>query len=195
MRLKVLEEGLKAPATTRRLVSADDSPRSAVARRKSTGSEDAAKAAGNGNRLRRPSVLQTRASFAVSTMFKNGKLSNSFDGGRSVEGGFRREKQFVNSLEDFESDGHRGRSASELCDATTGNPVVASDAENSKEFVSSLLYDTLQKEVIMLRKASHEKDQGLKDKDDAIEASVVSWCYSHLKQVFLVVLVTSHHAG
>ncbi|CAN6443327.1 unnamed protein product [Victoria cruziana] len=37
------------------------------------------------------------------------------------------------------------------------------------EYVSGLLYDTLQKEVIALRKAVHEKDQSLKDKDDAIE--------------------------
>lgn len=35
--------------------------------------------------------------------------------------------------------------------------------------VSGVLYDLLQKEVVNLRKASHEKDQSLKDKDDAIE--------------------------
>ncbi|KAI3964657.1 hypothetical protein MKX01_020474 [Papaver californicum] len=43
-------------------------------------------------------------------------------------------------------------------------PIV--DSEDS---VSGILYDMLQKEVIGLRKASHEKDQSLKDKDDAIE--------------------------
>jgi hypothetical protein len=35
--------------------------------------------------------------------------------------------------------------------------------------VSGVLYDMLQKEVVSLRKACHEKDQSLKDKDDAIE--------------------------
>ena len=35
--------------------------------------------------------------------------------------------------------------------------------------VPGVLYDLLQKEVVNLRKASHEKDQSLKDKDDAIE--------------------------
>ncbi|KAK2974089.1 hypothetical protein RJ640_001373, partial [Escallonia rubra] len=38
-----------------------------------------------------------------------------------------------------------------------------------EDYVSGMLYDMLQKEVITLRKACHEKDQGLKDKDDAIE--------------------------
>ncbi|KAJ7300259.1 hypothetical protein O6H91_21G066200 [Diphasiastrum complanatum] len=38
-----------------------------------------------------------------------------------------------------------------------------------EDSVSGFLYDMLQKEVISLRKLSHEKDQSLKDKDDAIE--------------------------
>lgn len=38
-----------------------------------------------------------------------------------------------------------------------------------EDYVSGVLYDLLQKEVITLRKACHEKDQSLKDKDDAIE--------------------------
>nr|GEY51335.1 microtubule-associated protein 70-1-like [Tanacetum cinerariifolium] len=39
----------------------------------------------------------------------------------------------------------------------------------TEDTVPGLLYDLLQKEVIALRKAGHEKDQSLKDKDDAIE--------------------------
>lgn len=38
-----------------------------------------------------------------------------------------------------------------------------------EDYVSGMLYDMLQKEVISLRKACHEKDQTLKDKNDAIE--------------------------
>ena len=45
---------------------------------------------------------------------------------------------------------------------------------DSVDSVPSVLYDFLQKEVIALRKAGHEKDQSLKDKDDAIEVSVWS---------------------
>jgi hypothetical protein len=41
----------------------------------------------------------------------------------------------------------------------------------SEDSVSGVLYDMLQKEVISLRKACHEKDQSLKDKDDAVEVS------------------------
>jgi hypothetical protein len=40
--------------------------------------------------------------------------------------------------------------------------------------VSGVLYDILQKEVISLRRASQEKDQSLKDKDNAIEVRVVA---------------------
>ncbi|XP_047151899.1 microtubule-associated protein 70-2-like isoform X2 [Vigna umbellata] len=49
-----------------------------------------------------------------------------------------------------------------------GIPVNKSIAEN-EDCVSGMLYDMMQKEVISLRKACHEKDQTLKDKDDAIE--------------------------
>lgn len=47
----------------------------------------------------------------------------------------------------------------------------------SEDTVSGMLYDMLQKEVVALRKACHEKDQSLKDKDDAVEVT--------LKQVLL----------
>ncbi|XP_074306761.1 microtubule-associated protein 70-1-like [Silene latifolia] len=40
---------------------------------------------------------------------------------------------------------------------------------DSDDTVSGALYDMLQKEVVILRKACHEKSQSLKDKDDAIE--------------------------
>ena len=64
----------------------------------------------------------------------------------------------------------------EVHDAWKGNsdekpnefPVV--DTEDS---VPGVLYDMLQKEVVSLRKAGHEKDQSLKDKDDAIEVGIL----------------------
>jgi hypothetical protein len=55
----------------------------------------------------------------------------------------------------------------------TGEIENETSIEKSKseheDYVSGVLYDMLQKEVITLRRACHEKDQSLKDKDDAIE--------------------------
>lgn len=48
---------------------------------------------------------------------------------------------------------------------------ISKDNETNEEQVSGFLYDMLQKEVITLRKACEEKDQGLMDKNSAIEAS------------------------
>lgn len=50
-----------------------------------------------------------------------------------------------------------------------GTKLDAGSATSVEDPVSGVLYDLLQKEVVNLRKASHEKDQSLKDKDDAIE--------------------------
>ncbi|XP_073132123.1 microtubule-associated protein 70-1-like [Henckelia pumila] len=53
------------------------------------------------------------------------------------------------------------------------NADVGALMKNTKtkdeDYVSGTLYDVLQKEVIMLRKACNEKDQSLKDKNGAIE--------------------------
>ncbi|XP_073276346.1 microtubule-associated protein 70-1-like isoform X2 [Primulina huaijiensis] len=63
-------------------------------------------------------------------------------------------------------------------DENQNNGVITSLLENAdvgapntkdEDYVSGTLYDMLQKEVITLRKASHEKDQSLKDKNGAIE--------------------------
>lgn len=60
-----------------------------------------------------------------------------------------------------------------------GNPkekpseVSTLDTEDS---VPSVLYDLLQKEVIALRKSSHQKDQSFKDKNDTIEVDCWSYC-------------------
>lgn len=50
-----------------------------------------------------------------------------------------------------------------------GTKPEAGSATSIEDPVPGVLYDLLQKEVVNLRKASHEKDQSLKDKDDAIE--------------------------
>lgn len=48
----------------------------------------------------------------------------------------------------------------------------------SEDYVSGALYDMLQKEVISLRKVCQEKDQMVKDKDDAIEVYLRSLFFS-----------------
>ncbi|AQL00735.1 Microtubule-associated protein 70-1 [Zea mays] len=57
----------------------------------------------------------------------------------------------------------------ERADNNTDEKSNETTNKNSAETVSGFLYDMLQKEVISLRKSCHEKDQILKDKDDAIE--------------------------
>ncbi|GJY13508.1 microtubule-associated protein 70-2-like protein [Tanacetum coccineum] len=43
------------------------------------------------------------------------------------------------------------------------------DKTKPEDFVSGMLYDMLQKEVLTLQKACHQKDQNIKDKDNTIE--------------------------
>ncbi|KAL4587329.1 hypothetical protein LXL04_000198 [Taraxacum kok-saghyz] len=47
--------------------------------------------------------------------------------------------------------------------------ALGKDNMNHKDLVSGMLYDMLQKEVLTLKKACHQKDQNLKDKDNTIE--------------------------
>lgn len=54
-----------------------------------------------------------------------------------------------------------------------------------EDFVSGTLYDILQKEVIALRKACHDKDQSLKEKDDAIEVDGFA-SYTMIIYAFLI---------
>lgn len=107
-------------------------------------------------------------------MLKHAKgTSKSFDGGtRSLDRG----KILLNGSPSF--------NLSESCDETKDSETLdstwkANPDEKTNEFtvaekedtVPGLLYDLLQKEVVTLRKAGHEKDQSLKDKDDAIEVA------------------------
>lgn len=45
------------------------------------------------------------------------------------------------------------------------------DKSKPEDFVSGMLYDMLQKEVLTLQKACHQKDQNIKDKNNTIEVS------------------------
>nr|POF05638.1 microtubule-associated protein 70-2 [Quercus suber] len=53
-------------------------------------------------------------------------------------------------------------------ESANGTPIGNTKPEH-EDYVSGMLYDMLQKEAVSLRKACNERDQTLKDKDDAIE--------------------------
>lgn len=112
---------------------------------------------------------------STSSVLKHAKgTSKSFDGGtRSLDRG----KILLNGTGPTFS-------FNQSCDATKdgeantnwkGNSDVKPNefpTVDTEDSVPGVLYDLLQKEVIALRKAGHEKDQSLKDKDDAIEVDL-----------------------
>jgi hypothetical protein len=193
LRLKVLEEGLKAGnGTIRRPAAPVEAKRSSSVTsngnmRKSSGSEEGAKALANGSRTRRSAVSQLRS--MTGSIIKNGRMtSKSFDGGRSYDPGpLPVLKPFTNGFEELRT-GRKTFTPEVVVSpepeqqavidvkqepeavATAESTSPAEDApESVNDTVSGVLYDMLQKEVIALRKASQEKDQSLKDKDNAIE--------------------------
>lgn len=112
---------------------------------------------------------------ASSTLLKHTKVvSKSFDAGISMD----KDQNSFKSLGDVydskynrdESDG-LSTSRTSVDTEKKGSNDKQSDAVEAmaEDFVSGLLYDFLQKEVISLRKACHEKDESLKEKDNAIE--------------------------
>ncbi|XP_058732501.1 microtubule-associated protein 70-2-like [Vicia villosa] len=180
LRLKVLQESLRETSNSinrgtseGRCVSNGPSTSNGPSRRLSLGGADnISKLNSNGLLTKRTSSFQIRSSVSSSTILKNAKgASKSFDGGsRSLE----RSKILLNGKppsSSFNQSSERTKDKEEnnnwkgsLDDKPNDFPLV--DVEDS---VPGVLYDFLQKEVIVLRKAGNEKDQILKDKDDAIE--------------------------
>ncbi|KAH7832941.1 hypothetical protein Vadar_001608 [Vaccinium darrowii] len=172
LRLKVLEDSLRSPNSSNRLTSEGSSINSGLSRRQSLGGADnISKLASNGLLPKRSPSFQLRSTLSSgsSSILKNARgTSKSFDGGtRSLERG----KILLNgTTPNFDLGGTKDA-------ATTSNTWKESPEEKTQDFpvmdtedsVPVVLYDLLQKEVMALRKAGHEKDQSLKDKDDAIE--------------------------
>ncbi|XP_043707762.1 microtubule-associated protein 70-2 [Telopea speciosissima] len=175
LRLKVVEEGLRASTNgSNRSTPEGRSVNNGQSRRQSLGGVDnASKFTSNGFLSKRTPSSQLRSSISSSTttVLRHAKgTSRSFDGGtRSLDRG------------KVLSNGTGPCSLDKSTDATRDSEVVNNRKGNTDEkpnefptvhtgdTVSGILYDMLQKEVISLRKAGHEKDQSLKDKDDAIE--------------------------
>ncbi|MBA0706250.1 hypothetical protein Golax_018373, partial [Gossypium laxum] len=168
LRLKVLEESLRGSSNSLSRSTSDvRSMSNGPSRRQSLGGADNfSKLTSNGFLSKKSPSSQLRSSLSSSTVLKHAKgTSKSFDGGtRSLE----RAKLLLNgtgSNTSFNQPSDRTKESEAQNDEkpTDFQPV------HTEDNVPGVLYDLLQKEVIALRKAGHEKDQSLKDKDDAIE--------------------------
>ena len=135
-----------------------------AARRQSVGGSDSL-IKSNGFLSKRPSFQMSSSASTTTTLVNRAKgASKSFDGG-------------CISLERYK--GHvNGNSMNTSTDSSEDKESNNSDEKpsefpstESEDKVSGVLYDMLQREVIALRKSCHEKDQSLKDKDDAIEVT------------------------
>lgn len=170
----MLEESLKRPtSSSNRGTSGGRSVSNGPSRRQSlSGAETSPKITSNGSLTKRTPSTQLRSLTAsASTVLKHAKgPSRSFDGGtRSLD----RSKVLINGprsnfpLNHQSSEGiSRGESPSSI-----KGEEESDDKSTNNDSVPGVLYDLLQKEVITLRKAAHEKDQSLRDKDEAIEVT------------------------
>ncbi|XP_047330438.1 microtubule-associated protein 70-1-like [Impatiens glandulifera] len=177
LRLKVLEETLRSPNRgTSEARSASNGRRQSLG-----GADNISKLTSNGFLPKRSPSFQMRSSpsSGSSSILKHAKgTSKSFDGGtRSLDRGNKvllngispsfnprlniSKSSVITKEDEVECNTWKDNSEQKPSDITT-----SVDTEDS---VPGMLYDLLQKEVIALRKAGHEKDQSLKDKDDAIE--------------------------
>ncbi|KAL0453216.1 UNVERIFIED_CONTAM: DNA gyrase subunit B, chloroplastic/mitochondrial [Sesamum latifolium] len=173
LRFKVLEERLKAcPNTTTRVSSQGRSMGNGISRRQSLGgSENLSRSSSNGFLSRKVNLSGSSRTISASSLLKQAKnLSSSFDGDNTL----------INSdkvVPDMNEKDNRATHGEENpnngiinpCENGDGHILPAKSKNENEDSVSGILYDMLQKEVITLRKACHEKDQTLKDKDDAIE--------------------------
>uniref|UniRef100_A0ACD6AKR9 Uncharacterized protein n=1 Tax=Avena sativa TaxID=4498 RepID=A0ACD6AKR9_AVESA len=185
LRLKVLEDGLRGPPSgSSRPPTEGKSFSNGPSRRLSLGGADnIPKLSPNGLLTRRSPSFHSRSSLSSSSslILKHAKgTSKSFDGGtRSLDRGkvHGNGSHLLNRSTDAVKDREANDSWKGTVDERTNESAISNPDErsnettnsNSIEMVSGFLYNMLQKEVISLRKACHEKDQGLKDKDDAIE--------------------------
>ncbi|KAK6942169.1 Microtubule-associated protein 70 [Dillenia turbinata] len=176
LRFKVLEEKLKATSNGNSRPSSEAKGISNGSSRCQSfgGAEALSKSPSSGFSSRRTSNSHSGPlrSYSACALLKRAKISSrSFDGGsRSLE----RDKVLTNfsckvdgaaNVNDNLQNNDEILSQDEV---TNRNPVDKTSIEQ-EDLVSGMLYDMLQKEVLTLRKACHEKDQTLKDKDDAIE--------------------------
>ncbi|OIW17336.1 hypothetical protein TanjilG_22448 [Lupinus angustifolius] len=174
LRLKVLEDSLRGNSNSNnhgtsegRCISNGSSRRQSLG-----GADNFSKLTSNGFLPKRTPSSQPRSSLSSSTILKHAKgTSKSFDGGtRSLE----RSKILLNGTPPSYSvsqsiEETKDREANDDWKGSSDDKPSDSPTVGTGDSVPGVLYDLLQKEVMALRKAGHEKDQSLKDKDDAIE--------------------------
>nr|KJB50391.1 hypothetical protein B456_008G168300 [Gossypium raimondii] len=185
LRLRVLEESLRGSSNSvSRSTSDGRSMSNGPSRRQSLGGADSfSKLASNGFLPKRSPSFQLRSSLSSSTVLKHAKgTSKSFDGGtRSLD---RAKTLFNGSGSNISfNQPSEGTMEGEAPSTAIPDDFQPVDKEDN---VPGVLYDLLQKEVIALRKAGHEKDQSLKDKDDAIEVDTL---------YFQVDVILFYHSG
>lgn len=192
--MKVLEDGLRGPPSgSIRPPTEGKSFSNVPSRRLSLGGADnISRLSPNGLLSRRSPSFNSRSSLTSnsSLVLKHAKgTSKSFDGGtrsldrRKVHGnGAHLLNRSTDAVRDKETNdswkGGMDEKTNESADSNADGKSTETMNNNSAETVSGFLYDMLQKEVISLRKSCHEKDQILKDKDDAIEVCVHFFPYS-----------------
>ncbi|XP_010673027.2 microtubule-associated protein 70-1 [Beta vulgaris subsp. vulgaris] len=167
LRFKVLEERLRAPANVNpsRVTPERRSISSGRSRRQSLGGvENFSRLASNGTSKRTTiSPSGTLRSNSAVALLKNAKNSSlSFDGGDKSQGGKPCPTMAIatsNGIDKIQNGSQK----------EDDHNLVEKTKTNCDDYVSGALYDMLQKEVVSLRKACHEKAQSIKDKDDAIE--------------------------
>ena len=138
------------------------------------GADNISKLTSNGFLSKRTPSFQLRSS-STSSVLKHAKgTSKSFDGGtRSLE----RSKFLLNGTPqnysfNQPSEGTKESGANDNWKGNSDDKPNEFSTVDTEDSVPGILYDLLQKEVVALRKAGHEKDQSLKDKDDAIEVHI-----------------------
>ncbi|XP_058724432.1 microtubule-associated protein 70-2-like [Vicia villosa] len=174
LRLKVLEESLRGNSSgSSRSTIEGRSMNNGYSRRQSLGGADnISKLTSNGFLPKRAPSPQLRSSLSSSSILRHAKgTSKSFDGGsrtldrsKTLLSGAPQSYSFNQSLEETKE-----READDNWKGSSGDKPNDFPPADTEDSIPSVLYDLLQKEVIALRKAGHEKDQSLKDKDDAIE--------------------------
>lgn len=97
--------------------------------------------------------------------------SSSLDSENTISSANGRENVFSNSSDEIHINGTT--TARENGDRSGVDKIKC----ENEDYISGMLYDILQKEVITLRKACNEKDRSLKDKDDAIEVHYYLICF------------------
>lgn len=133
----------------------------------------------NGFLPKRSPTLQSRSSLtsSASMMLRHAKgVSKSFDGGtRSLDRGkIMLNGSSTNYAVNQSSEGSKECEAQSTCKEDSDEKPNDAEIAVKEDSVPGVLYDLLQKEVVALRKAGLEKDQSLKDKDDAIEVALFS---------------------